>query len=183
MKLVVAVTGASGVILAVRLLQQLTSHEVHLVVTKTAEAVICHEMGAADLVCTHRYDEMAIDAPIASSSCLMDAMVIVPCSTKTLAAIAHGYTENLVARAADIMLRTRRRLVLVLRETPLSLPAIENMRAASLAGAILLPPMMAYYYEPKTVDDVTDFFVGKILDQLGLYNELYQRWSGPPETS
>ena len=188
MKLVVAVTGASGAALAVRLLQHLQAHQVHLVVTHAAQLVISQELGAPQLPCTHRYDEADLDAPIASSSYLVDAMVIVPCSTKTLSAIAHGYTGNLVVRAADIALRMKRRLVLVPRETPLSLPTIENLRLASLAGAIILPPTMAYYYSPKTVDDVTAFFVGKILDQLGtpeqlgLSDDLYRRWTGPPGT-
>jgi 4-hydroxy-3-polyprenylbenzoate decarboxylase len=163
------------------LLQQLREHQVHLIVTKAAAVVIRHELGDPELPCTHRYDETSLDAPIASSSFIVDAMVVVPCSTKTLAAIAHGWTNNLVSRAADIAMRMKRRLVLVPRETPLSLPAIENMRAASLAGAVILPPTMAYYHAPKTVDDVTDFFVGKILDQLGLPNDLYCRWSGPAE--
>lgn len=182
MKFVVAITGASGAVLAVRLLEQLREHQVYLIVTKAARVVIQHELGDPGLPCTHCYDETALDAPIASSSHIVDAMVVVPCSTKTLAAIACGWTNNLVVRAADIALRMNRRLVLIPRETPLSLPAIENMRAASRAGAVILPPSMAYYYAPKTVDDVTDFFVGKILDQLGLPNDLYRRWSGSIET-
>lgn len=179
MKLVVAITGASGAVLAVRLLEQLAAHQVHLIVTQAARVVIQHELGDPELPCTRCYDETALDAPIASSSYRVDAMIVVPCSMNTLAAIGHGWTHNLVVRAADIALRMKRRLVLVPRETPLSLPAIENMRAANLAGAIILPPTMAYYHAPKTVDDVTDFFVGKILDQLGLSNDLYRRWSGP----
>jgi 4-hydroxy-3-polyprenylbenzoate decarboxylase len=95
---------------------------------------------------------------------------------KTLSAIARGYTDDLVGRAAEIMLRLGRPLVLMPRETPLSLPAIENMRAAKLAGAVILPPVIAYYPQPKTVDDVTDFFVGKVLDVLGVEHSLYRRW-------
>ena len=183
MRLVVAVTGASGAVLAERLLQQLQAHQVYLIVTRAAWSVIRHELGDPELPCTYCYEETALEAPIASSSFLVDAMVIVPCSTKTLAAIALGYTHNLVGRAADIALRMRRPLVLVPRETPLSLPTLENMRTASLAGAVILPPTMAYYNRPQSIDDVTDFFVGKILDQLGLANDLYHRWSGAIEAT
>jgi 4-hydroxy-3-polyprenylbenzoate decarboxylase len=95
---------------------------------------------------------------------------------KTLAAIAHGYAADLIGRTAEIMLRLGLPLILMPRETPLSLPAIENMRLAKIAGAIILPPMVAYYPSPQTVDDVTDFFVGKVLDLLGLEHDLYRRW-------
>jgi 4-hydroxy-3-polyprenylbenzoate decarboxylase len=95
---------------------------------------------------------------------------------KTLSAVAHGYSADLIGRSAEIMLRLNRPLVLMPRETPLSLPAIENMRLAKFAGAIILPPVMAYYAQPQTVDDVTDFFVGKVLDVLGLEHNLYRRW-------
>ena len=178
MKLAVAITGASGVVLGQRLLQQLTDHEVHLVISDAGRRVIAHELGDVSLSATRTYDEHAIGAPISSSSFLIDAMAIVPCSMKTLAAVAHGYADNLIVRAAEIMLRTGRPLVLVPRETPLSLAAIENMRQAKLAGAIILPPVMAYYFGPKTVDDGTDFCVGKRLDLLGMEHSLYRRWAG-----
>jgi len=105
-------------------------------------------------------------------------MAIVPCSMKTLSGIAHGYADNLILRAAENVLRLGRRLVVVPRETPLSLADIENMRRVKLAGAIVLPPNMAYYYRPQTVGEVTDFFVGKILDVLGIEHRLYKRWEG-----
>ncbi|MGD1996511.1 MAG: UbiX family flavin prenyltransferase, partial [Anaerolineae bacterium] len=161
-----------------RLLQELRSQEVYLIVTQAAERVIHYELGDATLPAANRFRADELDAPIASSSYPVDAMVVIPCSMKTLAAIAHGYTSNLVVRAADNTLRMDRQLVLVPRETPLSLAAIENMRAACMAGAIILPPAMAYYFEPASVDDVTDFFVGKVLDVLGLPHDLYRRWSG-----
>jgi 4-hydroxy-3-polyprenylbenzoate decarboxylase len=182
MKLIVAMTGASGAVLGVRLLQELQSHEVHLIVSQAAQHVIWHEVGDLDLPAARRYDDKNLAAPIASSSCLVDAMVVIPCSMKTLAAIAHGYTSNLVVRAADNVLRMRRPLVLLPRETPLSLAALDNMRAAHLAGATILPPAMAYYYDPRSVDEVTDFFVGKVLDVLGLPHTLYRRWAGSPES-
>ena len=184
MRYVIGMTGASGAVMTARLLEQLRHREVHLVMTRAARILADHELGDSRVLhATHQYSaEDDLDAPIASSSCLWDAMVIVPCSVKTLAAVAHSYASNLVVRAADIALRTRRPLILVVRETPLSLPTIENMRAASLAGATILPPSMAYYFEPESVDDVTDFFVGKIMDLLGLPHSLYRRWSSPAES-
>jgi len=179
MKIIVAITGGSGSVIAQRLLQNLTQHEVHLLVSDAARKVMRHELGDPALPASFQYAESELDACLASSSFLTDAMVIVPCSMKTLAAVAHGYASNLIVRAAENTLRMGRRLVLVPRETPLSLAAIENMRAAKLAGAIILPPVMAYYFQPKTVDDVTDFFAGKILDVLGIEHALYRRWQGP----
>jgi len=181
---VIGMTGASGAVMTARLLEQLRSHEVHLLMTRAARILADHELDDSRVLrATHQYSaEDDLDAPIASSSYLWDAMVIVPCSVKTLAAVAHSYASNLVVRAADIALRTRRPLILVVRETPLSLPTIENMRVASLAGATILPPSMAYYFEPESVDDVTDFFVGKIMDLLGLPHALYRRWSSPAES-
>jgi 4-hydroxy-3-polyprenylbenzoate decarboxylase len=180
MELVVSITGASGVIIGVRLLQVLAeqpAHRVHLVVSRAAEAVMDHELPAGvELPAAHRWAADDLTAPIASSSRAPQAMVVAPCSTRTLSAIAHGYASDLIVRAADVMLRLGRPLVLLPRETPLSLPAIENMRLAKLAGAILLPPVIAYYPQPRSVDDVTDFIVGKVLDVLGLEHNLYRRW-------
>lgn len=180
MELVVAITGASGVVIGVRLLQVLAmqgSHEVHLLVSRAGESVIAHELGGeVALPATWRWDVEQMEAPIASSSQAPEAMVVAPCSMKTLSAIAQGYAGDLVTRSAEIMLRLNRPLVLMPRETPLSLPAIENMRLARLAGAILLPPIVAYYPRPRSLDDLTDFFVGKVLDALRLEHNLYRRW-------
>jgi len=154
-------------------------HTVHLLVSAGAQEVIAHELGTGvHLPATHRWAVDDLNAPIASSSRAPQAMVVAPCSMKTLSAIAHGYADDLIGRVADMMLRLNHPLVLMPRETPLSLPAIENMRLAKLAGAILLPPVMAYYPQPQTIDDVTDFFVGKVLDVLGLEHDLYRRWRG-----
>jgi len=178
--LIVAITGASGAAIGVRLLHVLAARDdvqVHLVVSDAARAVMALEMeGDVTLPCTWQWQAADLAAPIASSSRAASAMVVAPCSMKTLSAIAHGYTADLVSRAAEIMLRLNRPLVLLPRETPLSLPAIENMRLARLAGAILLPPVVAYYPRPRTIDDVTDFFVGKVLDTLHLDHDLYPRW-------
>jgi 4-hydroxy-3-polyprenylbenzoate decarboxylase len=180
LEIVVALTGASGVAIGARLLQVLDAqggHAVHLVVSRGAEAVLAHELGAGvPLPAARRWSVHDFSAPIASSSRAPGAMVVAPCSMKTLSAIAHGYADDLIVRVAEVMLRLGRPLVLMPRETPLSLPAIENMRLARLAGAILLPPVMAYYPHPQTIDEVTDFFVGKVLDVLGLAHDLYRRW-------
>lgn len=180
MELVVAITGASGVAIGARLLAALATpgeHQVHLIVSSGAEAVIRHEIGEdVPLPAKWRWPPGDLAAPIASSSRAPDAMVVAPCSMKTLAGIAHGYAGDLIVRAAEIMLRLNRPLVLMPRETPLSLPAIENMRQAKLAGAVILPPVVAYYPQPLTIDDVTDFFVGKVLDVLGIDHDLYRRW-------
>ena len=180
MEIVVAITGASGVTIGVRLLEVLAEgaeHRVHLLVSAGAKAVIAQELGAdVRLPATVRWEVEDLSAPIASSSRAPQAMVVAPCSMKTLSAIAHGYASDLIVRVAEIMLRLGRPLILMPRETPLSLPAIENMRLAKLAGAILLPPVMAYYPRPQTVNEVTDFFAGKVLDVLGLEHRLYRRW-------
>jgi polyprenyl P-hydroxybenzoate/phenylacrylic acid decarboxylase-like protein len=191
MEIVVAITGASGTVIGSRLLQVLDrmgEHRVHLIVSAGAELVMAQEvLGDQEsggqtptamglLPATYRWQPQDMSSPLASSSRAADAMVIAPCSMKTLAAVAHGYADDLIVRAAETMLRLGRPLVLMPRETPLSLPAIENMRLAKLAGAILLPPVVAYYPQPRTVDQVTDFFVGKVLDVLGLGHDLYRRW-------
>ena len=180
MEIVVAVTGASGVVIGARLLDffaERGEHRVHLIVSSGAEAVIAHEIGPGiSLPADHVWPVDDLTAPIASSSYSLDAMVVAPCSMKTLSSIAHGYANDLIVRTAEIMLRTDRPLILMPRETPLSLPAIENMRLARLAGAIILPPVVAYYPRPQTVDDITDFFAGKVLDLLGVQHELYRRW-------
>lgn len=179
MRLVVAMTGASGQIIGKRLLEELRGHEVHLVVSKGAELTMKYELPGVTpeaLPCVRRYGEKELDAAISSSSFLTDGMAVAPCSMKTLAALAHGLSDNLVTRAAEIHLRTRRRLVLVPRETPLSTMAVENMLRCAQAGAIILPPTIAYYNKPKSLEDATDFFVGKILDNLGIPTGVYKRW-------
>jgi 4-hydroxy-3-polyprenylbenzoate decarboxylase len=180
-EIVVAITGASGAAIGVRLLEALSDHTVHLIVSRGAQAVMAYEMGREpDLPATYHWNADDLAAPIASSSRSPAAMVIAPCSMKTLSAVAHGYANDLIVRCAEIMLRLNRPLVLMPRETPLSLPAIENMRLAKLAGAVILPPVAAYYPKPQTVEEITDFFAGKVLDVLGLEHNLYRRWGGQP---
>jgi 4-hydroxy-3-polyprenylbenzoate decarboxylase len=183
-ELVVAVTGASGVVIGVRLLgilNEQSAYQVHLIVSEGGKAVIAHEVGpSVALPATYRWEPTDLTAPIASSSRAPDAMVVAPCSMKTMSSIAHGHSADLIGRTAEIMLRMGHPLILMPRETPLSLPAIENMRLVRLAGAIVMPPMVAYYPRPRTVDDITDFFVGKVLDVLGVEHHLYRRWGESP---
>lgn len=179
MEIVVAITGASGVIIGVRLLEVLASmpeHSVTPLVSPEAELVMAAEL-EADTPVRSRWAVDDFRAPIASSSQAPDAMVIAPCSMRTLSAVAHGFSDDLIVRTAEVMLRMGRPLVLMPRETPLSLPAIENLRLAKLAGAIILPPVVAYYSRPQTLEDLSDFFVGKVLDVLGLGHNLYRRWA------
>ena len=181
-RIVVGICGASGVIIGNRTAKELLARgrEVHVIVTDAAWQVIRQEVGK-DFAFPKKlavYSESDMSSRLASTSFLVDAMVVAPCSMKSLAAIAHGYANNLLIRAADGMLRTGRRLIVVPRETPLSLAAIENMAALRRGGAIIMPPCAADYYGPKSVDDMTDFFVGKILDLLGVENKLIRRWGG-----
>lgn len=179
MKIVVAVTGASGVVIAERLLENLKEHETHLIISETAKKVISYEIGSEakfKKLAKFSYDEKDMEAKLASSSFILDAMIIVPCSMKTMAAIANGFSQNLITRCAENFLKCNRKLIIVPRDTPLSLAAIENMRKLKIAGAVVLPANVAYYHKPKTVDDITNFIVGKILDVLNLDHKLYKRW-------
>lgn len=183
MHVAVGVCGASGAPIAVRLLEALCGHEVSLVVTPQGEHVLAIEAPGAALPATHRYAADDFTAPIASSSRAPDATVVCPCSMRTLASIAHGLSDNLITRCADSMLRLGRPLVIVPRETPLSLPILDNLRALKAAGALIVPPMLTYYVEPQSIADLTDFAVGKVLDCLGLPNQLYRRWDGTHVTA
>ncbi|MBU4201743.1 MAG: UbiX family flavin prenyltransferase [Candidatus Altiarchaeales archaeon] len=188
MGVIVAVTGASGAVIAMRLLEVLKEKriETHLIISESGKKVIGYELGNSDEIrslSTFHYSEDEIDAGIASSSNPVDAMVIAPCSLKTLSAVANGFCDNLITRCAENMLKLNRKLVVMPRDTPLSLAAIENMYNLKLSGAIILPPNMAYYYGPKTVDDVTDFFAGKILDALGIEHSAYRKWVKYDEAS
>ncbi len=168
-------------IIGIRLIEELLARNFEVVgtITENGSKVIQHELGSNYSLppVAHYFDEFDGSAPINSSSFLVDGIVIAPCSMKTLAAIANGFSSNLITRAADNQLKTGRQLIVVPRETPLSAAHLENMLKLKQAGAIICPPMAAYYHHPKSVEDMTNFFVGKILDLMNIENELYHRWA------
>ena len=188
MKLIVAITGASGVIYSKRLLQELQNKKVetHLVISQAAKQIIKHELGTSnktlEKLANHVHEIDDWSAPIVSGSFKTDAMVIVPCSMKTLAGIAHGFAENVILRAADVMLKEKRKLILVPRETPLNSIHLRNMLDLANLGANIVPAMPAYYHKPKKIGDLVDFVVGRILDILEIEHNLYQRWQEVQKT-
>jgi len=181
-KIVVAGTGASGALYLQRLLDMLGEnggHEVHLVLTDCASEVIAAELGELRIAAVHyTYDNSAMTAPFASGSAVFDAMVVVPCSMGMLGRIAHGVSDSLIARAADVFLKERRKLILVPRETPWNLIHARNAATLIEAGAVVLPASPSFYLRPQTVADVADTVVWRILDQLGLPVPNAQRWDG-----
>ena len=187
MKLVVAVGGASGSIYARRLLDTLAAAkaqglaevrdlEVGIVFSRSGAEVWQHEIGKVPDYPFRRYPLNDFQAPFASGSAGWDAMVVVPCSAGGLARIAHGVSDDLIGRAADVMLKERRRLVLVFRETPLSTIHLENMLSVTRAGAVVLPASPSFYSKPQTLDALLDTVVGRVLDQVGIPNKLMPRW-------
>ena len=184
MKIIVGITGATGAIYGVRILQRLreAGAETHLVISRWGARTLLHETPYSreqvEALATATYAPGDMGAAISSGSFRTDGMVIAPCSAKTLAAIAHGFGENLVHRAADVILKERRRLVLVVREAPLSAIHLENMLKLSQMGAVVLPPMPAFYNHPRTVDDVVDHTVSRVLDQFGIDVAGVERWAG-----
>ncbi|MGB3483562.1 MAG: UbiX family flavin prenyltransferase [Mycobacterium sp.] len=182
-RLVVGVSGSSAPQLAVRFLElarELQSFETHVVMSEGARRSIELELrrdpdevaALGDVV----YDPRDLGAAISSGSFHTVGMVIIPCSMRTLAAVATGNSDNLVARAADVTLKERRRLVLVARETPLNLIHIENMRTVTLAGGTILPPVMAFYHQPESISDLLSQTCGKVIDQFGFANSTFRRW-------
>jgi len=187
-RLVVGMTGSTGAIFGVRLLQVLadTDCETHLIVSKWAQQTIEHEtsLSMADLraLATETYGATDMGAKVSSGSFHTDGMVVVPCSMRTLAAISQSNGDHLVHRAADVILKERRKLVLVVRETPLNDIHLENMLRLSRMGVTILPPMPAFYNQPKTLDDMVNHIVMRILDQFGISQELMKRWDGKVRT-
>jgi 4-hydroxy-3-polyprenylbenzoate decarboxylase len=179
-RILVAITGASGALYAQRLLDNLdpAQHEVHVVLSNYAQAVIGEELpGGLRVpagVRTHGLKSM--NAPFASGSSAPDAMVVIPCSMGTLGRIAHGYSEDVLLRAADVVLKEKRRLILVARETPLNLVHIKNFELLLLAGATILPANPSFYTRPRTVEEVADTVVARVLDHLGIQHNLVARW-------
>jgi len=184
-RLIVALSGSTGPHYGVRLLEVLREHteiETHLILTAAARKTIEYEMGRDPETVTalaHTvHDEKNIAAAIASGTFVTDGMIVVPCSIKTLSAIANSYNDTLTVRAADVCLKERRRLVLVVRETPLHAGHLRLMLQATEAGAVILPPVPGFYHRPATVQDLVDHTVVKVLDQFGIHLDLIQRWTG-----
>ena len=184
-RLVIGISGATGAIYGIRLLEALREApevETHLIISKAAERTIGWETSStAEQVAqlaTVRYSFHDIGAALSSGSFQTAGMIIAPCSVKTLAAIAHGLSDNLLTRAADVTLKEQRRLVLVVREAPLTLAHIRNLAACAEMGAILAPPVPAFYNHPKTVDDIVNHTVGRILDLFSIDSGLVRRWEG-----
>jgi flavin prenyltransferase len=183
-RLVVGITGASGAIYGIRLLERLRELDVetHLIVTSWARVTIEHEtsytLAQVKALADVTYGEGDQAAAISSGSFLVHGMVVAPCSTKTLAAIANGFSHNLVARAADVALKERRRVVLVVRESPMSSIHLRNMLTLSEMGVSICPPVPAFYNVPKTIDDIVDQTVVRVLDQLDFHVPAQARWTG-----
>lgn len=185
MILIVGITGASGVIYGIRLLEVLSEKkdvETHLVISEAAETTLKFETDRTpeDIrsLADYSYDIRNISAPISSGSFKTDGMIIVPCSIKTMSAISNSYNENLMIRAGDITLKERRKLVLAVRESPLHLGHLRSMERLTEMGAVILPPVPAFYTQPRTIEDIVDYTVGKMLDVFDIEHNLFQRWSG-----
>jgi len=187
-RLVVGISGASGAIYGIRALQVLKKRgvETHLILTDAAQETIRLETdfsrGDVEKLASEVHQVGDLTSKLASGSFPTDGMLIIPCSMKTLAGVATGYSDNLLLRAADVTIKERRPLVLVVRETPLSLIHLENMVRVARAGAVVLPAMPAFYHRPRTVDELVDQVVGKALDLLGVEHDLTRSWGGPRKT-
>lgn len=184
MKLVVGISGATGAIYGIRMLQTLRACQVetHLVLTDSAKKTIEMETTFAvkevERMADYVHDNRDIGASISSGSFKTDGMVIAPCAIKSLSALANSYNESLLVRAADVMLKEKRKLVVIPRETPLHTGHLKLFLAVAEMGAVLLPPMPAYYHMPKTIDDIINQTVGKALDQFNVEHQLFKRWEG-----
>ena len=183
MKLVIAVTGASGSMYAQRLLEQIAKakevEECHVVLSEHAQEVAATELGAKGLTIPKGmkvHGDKTMQGPFASGSAKFEAMAIIPCSMGTLGRIAHGYSDGTIARTADVFLKEKRKLILVPRETPWNLVQARNVVTLLEAGAMMLPAIPSFYGKPKTVEDVVDTVVARVLDHLQLPNDLVKRW-------
>lgn len=179
--MLIAITGASGVQIAIKLLEYLNKKKImtELIISKIAKEIIHIEtdIEISDIqnLADKNYEVEDLTAPPASGSYKIDTMVIVPCSMKTLAAIANGYADNLITRAADVMIKENRKLILVVRESPLSAIHLENMLKLAKLGVVIAPPVPSYYIKPKSVDDLIEYTVGRLLDQMGIESNI-KRW-------
>jgi len=183
-RVVVGITGATGAVYALRLLQRLAEidAETHLVLTPAGVLNAHHELGldrgALEALAHRAYNPADIGAAIASGSFHSDAMIVAPCSMRSLAAIAHGLSDNLLTRAADVILKERRRLVLMVRETPFNLAHLRNMTLVTEMGGVIFPPLPAFYHRPQTIADMVDDTVERVLDLIGIIGAAPKSWGG-----
>jgi 4-hydroxy-3-polyprenylbenzoate decarboxylase len=180
MRILLAISGASGAIYGARMADALkeAGEDVKIVISSAAKKIAKEEgikLPPSD------FGENDLECPYASGSNAPDAVIVCPCSLKTLGEIAHGIGSNLISRAAEVALKERKKLILVIRETPYSLIAIENMRLVTLAGGIVLPASPGFYHKPKNIKDLVDFVCGKVMDQLGIKHKLFKRWKEDEE--
>jgi 4-hydroxy-3-polyprenylbenzoate decarboxylase len=185
LRIIVGINGASGVIYGIRLLQVLSTIkdvETHLIISaagaRTIEIETEFTAKSVGELADHTYDIDDIGARLASGSFVCEGMIVAPCSMKTLSALANSYGDNLLTRAADVTLKERRRLLLMVRETPLHLGHLKNMMAVTEMGGIILPPVPGFYHKPQTIQDIIDHVVGKALDLLNIQHNLFNRWAG-----
>jgi len=182
MKVIVGISGATGPIYGIRLLEEMKKLEIetHLILSRWAETTIkvetSYTVNDVKKLATYVYASDNLAAIISSGSFLTDGMIIAPCSMKTLAAISHGYTDNLIARAADVVLKESRKLVIIPREAPLNEIHLENLLRLARMGVVVLPPMPAFYNKPKNVEDIVDHTVSRVLDQFRIENNITKRW-------
>ena len=180
--IIVAITGASGVVLGVQLLKALKKLNINtgLLISDTAKTIIDYELDISYeniiKIADEYYQTNDLTASVNSGSFKFDSLVIIPCSMKTLSAIANGYASNSITRVADVAFKERRKIIIVPRETPLRTVHIENMLSISKEGGIILPPILGYYSKIENLDDMENFIIGKVLDSLGINNDLYKRW-------
>jgi 4-hydroxy-3-polyprenylbenzoate decarboxylase len=184
-KLIVGLAGATGAIYGIRILEvlsNLSDIETHLVISEAGKETIEREtswtVAEVEALASYVYDNQDIGASISSGSFETEGMVIIPCSIKTMSSIASSYNANLMTRAADVTLKEKRKLVLVVRETPLHLGHLRRMAEVAEIGAVILPPMPAFYHYPKVIDDIINQTVGKVLDQFQIKHSLFERWKG-----
>lgn len=188
-KIIVGMAGASGVIYGIRILDLLKEMgiETHLIISEAAKLNIEIEteytVEAVASLADYTYDNKDVAAVLASGSFITDGMIVAPCTIKTLSGIANSYTNNLLVRSADVTLKEKRKLVLMVRETPLHKGHLRLMTMAADVGAHILPPIPSFYHHPKTIDDIIDQTVGKIFDYLGIAHNLFQRWGEPVEST
>ena len=184
MRIIVGITGATGTVLGIRTLQVLKDHgvETHLVISKWGARTMLHEtpytVDYAKSLASATYGDSDQGAPVSSGSFVTDGMIVAPCSARTLGAIANGLGDNLIHRAADVILKERRKLVLMVREAPLNDIHLENMLKLSRMGVVITPPLPAFYSHPQSIDDIVGHIVMRALDQFGLHTDVTARWDG-----